>query len=207
MTSAAVNGDWAVMPAGFRILVVGLGNICRSPLIARMLQYELDMEAPGEFTVCSAGTHVTLGRPVTVEVLRLASRRGIRLHGFVASQLDEAMISEADLILVMDRALRREVVKLVPRALRTTFTLREFARIIPTVRPEQLASPTGRWLSLVALAPRYRTSPPGDPSDDDVIDPRNRPARAYEQMNTQIVSAIDVIREWEMHGCAPDCSR
>ena len=204
MTNTAVNGDWAVMPTGFRILVVGLSNICRSPLAARMLQYELDVEAPGEFTVRSAGTQVTSGRPAAVEVLRLASRRGIRLHGFVVSQLDEAMISEADLILVMDRALRRQVVKVSPRALRTTFTLREFARILPTVRPEQLATPTGRWQSLVALAPRYRTPPPGDADDDDVIDPHNRPARAYERMNTQIVSAIDVIREWEVRGCAPD---
>ncbi|TSI19795.1 hypothetical protein FO013_02295 [Brevibacterium aurantiacum] len=204
MTNTAVNGDWAVMPTRFRILVVGLSNICRSPLAERMLQYELDVEAPGEFTVRSAGTQVTSGRPAVVEVLRLASRRGIRLHGFVVSQLDEAMISEADLILVMDRALRRQVVKVSPRALRTTFTLREFARILPTVRPEQLATPTGRWQSLVALAPRYRTPLPGDADDDDVIDPHNRPARAYERMNTQIVSAIDVIREWEVRGCGPD---
>lgn len=197
-----MTGDWAVMPAGFRILVVGLGNICRSPLAARMLQHELDTEAPDEFTVCSAGTQVTPGRPVTVEALRLASRRGIRLHGFVVRQLDEAMVSEADLILVMDRALRREVVKLTPRALRTTFTLPEFARIIPSVRPEQLATPIGRWQSLAALAPRYRTSSPGDASADDVIDPRHRSAKAYEQMNRQIVSAIDVIRGWEVHGSA-----
>lgn len=207
MTRAAVNGDWAVMPTDFRILVVGRDNVCRSPLAKRLLQHDLDTEAPGEFTVCSAGTQAASGRPAAVEVLRLASRRGLRLHGFVASQLDEAMISEADLILVMDRELRREVVGVSPRALRNTFTLREFARILPTVRPEARATRTGRWQSLVALAPRYRTPPEGDGSGDDVVDPRNRSARAYERMSTQIVSAIETIRAWDVQGCTPASSR
>ena len=106
-------------------------------------------------------------------------------------------ISEADLVLVMDRSIRREVVTMAPRALRRTFTLLEFSRILPTVRREQLVGPVGRWQSLVALAPRYRTPPKGAASDDDVIDPRNRPVKAYKRMNAQIESAIAAIREWE----------
>ncbi|WP_209324188.1 hypothetical protein [Brevibacterium renqingii] len=197
MTRTEKNGDWRVMPAGFRILVVGSTDTCRSPLAARLLQHELDDRAPREFVVSSAGTQAVAGRPVAVEVLELAARRHIRLHGCVASELDEAAVVEADLILVMDRAVRREVVNLVPQVLRITFTLREFARVLPTIRPEQLATPAGRWQSLAALAPRYRTAPSGDGSGDDVIDPLHRSLRTFERMGAQIDKAVDVIGHWE----------
>lgn len=198
MTRTEKNGDWAVMPAEFRILVVGSTDTCRSPLAARVLQRELDDKAPGEFVVSSAGTQAVTGQPVVVEVLELAARRNIRLHGLVANEIDETVVVEADLILVMDRALRRDVVNLVPQALRITFTLREFARIIPVIRPEQLATPAGRWQSLVALAPRYRTAPRGDGSDDDVIDPRYQSLRTFERMGAQIDHAVAAIGHWEM---------
>lgn len=204
MASTGNDGDWEVTPAGFRLLVVGVKNTCRSPLAARMLQQELDIEAPGDFTVISAGTHAISGSPVSMKVLALAEHRGIRLQGFFASQLDPETISEADLVLVMDRSIRREVVTMAPKALRTTFTLLEFARILPTVRREQLAAPIGRWHSLVALAPRYRAPRKGEASDDDVNDPRNRPGKAYERMNAQIDSAIAAIREWEVLASVPE---
>lgn len=197
MANAENGRDWAMTPTSFRILVVGVNNTCRSPLAAGTLQRELDTEAPVGFTVICAGTQAISGSPVSLEVLKLAEHRGIHLHGFFASQLVPETISEADLVLVMDRSIRREVVTMAPRALRRTFTLFEFSRILPTVRREQLVGPVGRWQSLVALAPRYRTPPKGAASDDDVIDPRNRPVKAYKRMNAQIESAIAAIREWE----------
>ncbi|MCU4295654.1 hypothetical protein D3I60_00905 [Brevibacterium permense] len=207
MTEREKSGDWAVMPAGFRILVVGATDTCRSPLAARILQREFDDRAPGEFTVSTAGAQAVAGRPVAVEVLELAARRNIRLHGCVAKELDEAAINGADLILVMDRPLRREVVKLVPHVLRITFTLREFARIVPAIRPEQLASPAGRWQSLVALAPRYRTAPRGDGSDDDVVDPLHRSLRAFDRMGSQIDQAVEAIGAWDVREFVPEDRR
>lgn len=204
MTRKDKNGTWAVMPAGFRILVVGSTDTCRSPLAARILQRELDDRAPGEFIVSSSGTNAITGRPTVVEVLELAARRNIRLHGFVASELVEAAVVDADLVLVMDRAVRREVVNLVPQALRITFTLREFARIIPAIRPEELATPAGRWQSLTALAPRFRTAPGGDGSGDDVIDPLYRSLRAFERMGSQIDRAVEAIGRWEVQEVVPE---
>lgn len=198
MTRRDKNGAWAVMPSEFRILIVGVRDTCRSPLAAQILQRELDDRALGEFAVSSAGTQAVTGQPAIVEVLELAARRNIRLHGFVARELDEATANDADLILVMDRAVRREVVSLAPSALRKTFTLREFARILPSIRPERLATPIGRWQSLAALAPRYRTAPEGDGSDDDVIDPLNRPLRTFERMGAQIDRAAEAIGYWDM---------
>lgn len=204
MTRKDKNGTWAVMPAGFRILVVGSTDTCRSPLAARILQRELDDRAPGEFIVSSSGTNAITGRPTVVEVLELAARRNIRLHGFVASELVEAAVVDADLVLVMDRAVRREVVNLVPQALRITFTLREFARIIPAIRPEELATPAGRWQSLTALAPRFRTATGGDGSGDDVIDPLYRSLRAFERMGSQIDRAVEAIGRWEVQEVVPE---
>lgn len=192
-----MNGSWHVMNSAFRILMVCTGNICRSPFAERLLQREFDYLAPGEFSVSSAGTHAVDGSPVQPEVLRLAAQRGIDMEGFAARSLEHSMIQEADLVLVMDRGHRRDVVLKEPKALRTTFTLREFARILPGVPPERGAAPAGRWHSLSALAPRYRNTPIGSAADDDVVDPFSRPMRVYEQMDAQVTSAIVTIVNWE----------
>ena len=201
--AADTHGDWAVLAPGFRILVVGRDDTCRSPLAARMLQRGLDGVGAEGFTVFSAGSVAATGRAAALPALELAARRNIRLHGFGASRLESEMVAEADLVLSMDRSIRREVVTLVPQALRATFTLREFARILPTVRPEQGATPSGRWHSLVAIAPRHRMPLQGKAVDDDVLDPRDRGARAYETMMAQISSAVEAIRHWEAQARVP----
>ena len=183
--------------SAFRVLMVCTGNICRSPFAERLLHREFDYLAPGEFSVSSAGTHAVDGSPVQPEVLRLAAKRGIDMEGFTARSLEPSMIQEADLVLVMDRGHRRDVVMKAPKALRKTFTLREFARILPGVPPERSAAPAGRWHSLSALAPRYRNTPIGSAADDDVVDPVARSMKVYEQMDAQIISAIVSIVNWE----------
>lgn len=79
------------------ILVVCLGNICRSPVGARILQQNL----PG-ITVSSAGLNAVVGHGVNKDFGRAASAHCIDVAGHCARQLTPEICSKQDLILVME---------------------------------------------------------------------------------------------------------
>lgn len=114
-----------------------------------------------------------------------------------ARQLTVQDVEDADLILTMERLHRSEVVQLVPRALKRTFTLREFARSIEFDPNEDFSFEAGddfvdRLKKLVAAAVmnRSRTMPFERPEDDDVIDPYAGNEEIYLQARDQVVTAL-----------------
>jgi protein-tyrosine phosphatase len=87
---------------GHRILVVCLGNICRSPTGEAALR-EAAHSADVAIDVRSAGTgDWHLGQPPDGRMSAAARARGLELAG-VAEQVDAAMLADADLVLAMDR--------------------------------------------------------------------------------------------------------
>ena len=116
-----------------RVLVVCTGNVSRSPAAQAMLATRL---AAGSVQVTSAGTEAMVGAPVDERMAALLSEEEQgTLRDFRARQLDERMVAAADLVLTMTREHRSAVVTLAPSALRRTFTLSEFAELLPAVRP------------------------------------------------------------------------
>ncbi|GAA0034252.1 MULTISPECIES: arsenate reductase/protein-tyrosine-phosphatase family protein [Brevibacterium] len=192
-----MTGSWEIDVAPFRILAVCTGNICRSPLVEQLLQRGLDQIAPMQFAVSSAGTNAMADDTVPPEIARIADRHGFTLEGFRAERLDPRHIRDADLVLTMERAQRSMVVQMAPGALKRTFTLREFARILPLVPPEDSSSPIERWQSVAALAQRYRRRAPGDGGDDDVVDPIGRSEAVHQTMLDEMLPAITTLIEWE----------
>lgn len=191
-----MNGAWQVVDPGFTVLVVCTANICRSPLAERMLQEGFDDIAPGQFLVSSAGTHGLTGRGVEPRISEIAAGLGQSMSHFTARALTPELIHEADLILTMTREHRSYVVQMVPAALKRTFTIREFARILPHVPIERGAIPAQRWHSLVVLAQRHRRSPEALASDD-VVDPFDSSDEIYEQMLAQLLPAVAALVDWE----------
>ncbi|CAM3643920.1 low molecular weight protein-tyrosine-phosphatase [Nocardiopsis gilva] len=103
-------------PAGpYRICIVCLGNICRSPMAAKVLTADLERAGIADLVqVDSAGTgswHIGSGMDS-----RAAST--LRVHGYltehVARKFDPAWFTERDLILVMDLDNLDDVLRLVP---------------------------------------------------------------------------------------------
>lgn len=193
--SAEPRGGWDVDDGVFRILAVCTGNVCRSPVAERALQSGFDELAPGRFQISSAGTSGLSGDPVTEETAQVVADAEIDFTGFRARRLVPEHIDGADLILTMARDHRSAVVVMAPSALARTFTLREFARILPLVPPESASDPVDRWRSLAVLAQRYRHQGPGD--GDDVVDPYGRSVRAHQLMYAQMMPAIDRLLDWE----------
>ncbi|MDQ4501644.1 low molecular weight phosphatase family protein [Sinomonas sp. ASV322] len=179
----------------FRILAVCTGNVCRSPLAERLLQSGLDEVAPGEFAVSSAGTRALVGDPAQPLSAEIADRLGSTLDGFRARQLTEALVTGADLVLILAETHRAAVLSASPAALRRTFTLREFARIV-----DLLPGPTSRetaseaWARLVANgnAERHRVRV-SDPALNDVSDPYGLGPSAYERMADELVPAVSAL--------------
>ncbi|WP_104083270.1 hypothetical protein [Cryobacterium sp. Y11] len=112
-----------------RILIVCTGNICRSPLAEQLLRASLSA-AGIDAVVTSAGTRAMTGSAMTPEAAVLSTQYGAASTDHIARQLTEQLIAGADLVLTATRDHRREVVTLLPKATRYTFTLNQFARLV-----------------------------------------------------------------------------
>ena len=175
----------------FRILCVCTGNVCRSPAAALLLSAGLGPEVE----VASAGTRALVGHPLSPPMDALVAGAGGDPTGFAARQLTERLARPADLVLALTREHRGEVVELWPAAVRRTFTLREFARLVQVVDPDLLpppTSPAARLRALVPAAAAHRRQV-ADPGSDDVVDPYRRPAEVYQEAFSHIEQAVRAV--------------
>ena len=117
-----------------KILVVCVGNICRSPTGEALLK-----QLVPECEVCSAGVQALVGKPADEQAKNIARQHGIEMEEHLARQFDSAMCHEADLILVME-----------------TSHIRAVEKICPTVRGKVMLF--GQWLSNKDIADPYRRS-------------------------------------------------
>ncbi len=101
-----------------RILVVCIGNVCRSPVAAAMLRRALP-----EREVTSAGLGALVDRGVEPTARELAEADGLDVSEHQARQLTPEMLQAADLVLVMSEGQRRAVADLSPAALGKTMLL------------------------------------------------------------------------------------
>ncbi|EMB6255569.1 TPA: protein tyrosine phosphatase [Serratia marcescens] len=116
------------------ILVVCVGNICRSPTGEALLRERL----PG-VKVASAGIHALVGEAADESAVYVASKHGVSLDNHVAQQLTGSLCRNYDLILTMEK---RHVGAI--------------ARIAPEVRGKTMLF--GHWLGQVEIDDPYRKS-------------------------------------------------
>ena len=109
----------------FRILMVCLGNICRSPTAEGVLRRLLKQEAPGlDVDVDSAGTaDYHIGEPPDSRSQRAAMSRGVDLSSLRARQIALRDFADFDLILAMDRDNLRALEALRPAGSRARVQL------------------------------------------------------------------------------------
>ncbi|MES1965252.1 low molecular weight phosphotyrosine protein phosphatase [Psychrobacter sp. AH5] len=78
------------------ILVVCVGNICRSPIAEAVLAQQYPNK-----TIDSAGLSAVVGNGADPNALAVMSELGIDMSDHIAKQIDEDLVSKADLILTM----------------------------------------------------------------------------------------------------------
>lgn len=78
------------------ILVVCVGNICRSPIAAALL-----MERYPQKNIDSAGLSAVVGHHADAKAQEVMRADGLDMSDHIAKQIDEALVVTADLILTM----------------------------------------------------------------------------------------------------------
>jgi protein-tyrosine phosphatase len=96
------------------IVVVCVGNICRSPMGAALMADQLGEDS--EITVSSAGIGALVGFPAAEHAVELMGERGIDISDHRARQLDIEIIKSTDLILVMESGHKTAIDSIDPTA-------------------------------------------------------------------------------------------
>jgi protein-tyrosine phosphatase len=151
------HGD-AMHSRTVRILMVCLGNICRSPTAEGVLRHAAQAAPQLDLEIDSAGTgdyHV--GAAPDARAVRAARARGIDLSELRARQVTRADFERFDLVLAMDRANLRALERLRPADSRAQLKL--FMDYAPQLGVREIPDPyTGpaagfeRVLDLTAAA-------------------------------------------------------
>jgi protein-tyrosine phosphatase len=180
------------LDAPFTILCVCTGNVCRSPVAERLLATRLGPDV----RVASAGTFGLTGRGIEPEMVAQLTAAGVPEVEFVARRMTAADVRGADLVLGLGREHRSQAVELVPAAVRRSFTLLEFARLVATIAPEELphGSVADRLRAAVPLAAARRRRV-ASADLDDVADPYRQHRSAYDASFVAIRTAVDTIAD------------
>ena len=100
------------------ILVVCIGNICRSP----MAEYFLKQEFP-QLHVESAGISGLIGHSADDKAILCMQRHGIDMQPHIAKKLSAELIKKSDLILVMSQNQQKHIEQTWPFSKGKTFRL------------------------------------------------------------------------------------
>jgi low molecular weight protein-tyrosine phosphatase len=98
-----------------RILIVCVGNICRSPMAAALLEHRLSGRV-ADVAVSSAGIAALVGHaadPIAVELMR---RRGLDISRHRARQVTEQLVMDADMVIAMEQGHVKAIESAFPRA-------------------------------------------------------------------------------------------
>lgn len=103
-----------------RILIVCMGNICRSPAAEYLFRQRVNGRG---IELHSAGLSAVVGDPMDATVARLLSESGIDGSPHRAHQLTPPMLLQADLVLGMEKSHVDAMVELAPAARGKVFLL------------------------------------------------------------------------------------
>lgn len=101
-----------------KILIVCVGNICRSPTAEFMLQAALPNKQ-----VDSAGLHAMVNKDMDAQARATAESKGLVCKTHCARQLTSELGRDYDLILVMEKRHRDEIAQRFPELLAKTMLL------------------------------------------------------------------------------------
>ena len=156
------------------------------------LRRQLGRAASG-FVLASAGTHALVDEPMDPYAVRAPAELGVTAAGSFGRQLDAGAVDRADVVLCATRAHRSEVLVEQPRALRRTFTLREFYRATAGLDPVELdgSDAQAAMQSLVEQAAARRGwTAAGPRTDDDLGDPYGARLEAFRVCASLIREAL-----------------
>jgi protein-tyrosine phosphatase len=114
------------------VLVVCVGNICRSPMAEAMLLHRV----PGSgVMISSAGTHAMLSSTMDPLAQAVLQVNGVPAHKHRSRQVDVQMLHQADLILLMEHQQMQSVLNLAPEVRGKTFLIGKWQQELEIADP------------------------------------------------------------------------
>lgn len=101
-----------------KILVVCVGNICRSPIGEALLKQQYP-----DKSIDSAGLSALVGNPVDPKSQEVMALYNIDMSDHVAKQIDESLVSKADVILTMSDTQTKWIEERWPQCRGKTFKI------------------------------------------------------------------------------------
>jgi len=96
-----------------KILIICVGNICRSPTAEYLLRHHLSDTG---ILVESAGLSVLVGRPMDATAKEVLQQHGVSAGDHRARQVSTTMLRSVDLVLAMERDHVTQLMRLAPEA-------------------------------------------------------------------------------------------
>lgn len=178
--------------ASLRILAVCTANVCRSPVVERLLRRDL-ADHGVDAIVSSAGTHG--GRlDVHAHTVDAGAAIGLDLTGHTSRAVDRRILVDdgADLILTMEREHLRHLVSLDPSVWPRAFTLREAVRRGSQLGPVGATGSFDAWRRQLADGRRAADLVRPDPADD-LSDPYGGPAAGHRDMVAEAAQLTTIL--------------
>jgi protein-tyrosine-phosphatase len=110
------------------ILFACTANICRSPMAAAIMRRRIaELSLEDQVEVSSAGVWAEEGYGASANAVTTLAARGLDLTDHRSRLLTPALLSRADLVLVMEEAHRRSLFYLAPQHLSKVYLLTEMS--------------------------------------------------------------------------------
>ena len=97
------------------VLILCIGNICRSPVAEGILKKMSGQHQLG-LSISSAGVHAMVNDPAQPYSIEVARARGIDITAHRARQLSSEILLEHEIVLVMDETVRKIAMQQYPFA-------------------------------------------------------------------------------------------
>ncbi|MCK5548173.1 MAG: low molecular weight protein arginine phosphatase [Thermoplasmata archaeon] len=125
------------------VLLVCTGNTCRSPMAMGLLR-----RAVGEdnYEITSAGTGAIDNAPASDKAIEVMRSEEIDISSHISKTLNGDLLDEADIVLVMTRAHRRQIVCWFKSSEKKTHLLREFDPVTDDSDYPDIPDPIGKDL-------------------------------------------------------------
>ena len=95
------------------VLIVCVGNICRSPMGEYLLRI-MAQKRGVDICVSSAGLGALVGHGADKTAVTVMAEKGVDVSAHFARQLDEDLVKNNELILVMEKWQQKEIERLYP---------------------------------------------------------------------------------------------
>jgi protein-tyrosine phosphatase len=184
----------------FRVVTVCTGNICRSPVAARLLAVGLGQRLPpAEATrvkIISAGTAAVAGAPIDRLAEHTLTARGVPLQPHRGHQLVVEDLVNSDLILTMTPSHARSCIRLDPDCAPRVHTLRGAGLLL---QGQRAAGPSAgdvvaRGRAVVNHLAAQKAGLPEN-ADLEVADPVGLPLEAFERAAAVIAASLQPLIE------------